>query len=161
MAEWNVETALNHHAGCSIYDDGACTCGFQAHRTEPERSPLAPGEGTWSVFAEKMMAERDAARAELEVAKAFHDVAVKERDRNLFTARTIGADLAEIGRLCGIKDDEYPLKAVRRVVDERNELARALRGLLLSRDAAWTGGHDWEEAVKQAVSALGIEPEGE
>jgi hypothetical protein len=31
--------------------------------TSRERSPLAPGEGTWSVFAEKVVAERDAARA--------------------------------------------------------------------------------------------------
>lgn len=27
-----------------------------------ERSPLAPGEGTWSVFAEKVVRERDEAR---------------------------------------------------------------------------------------------------
>jgi len=46
-----------------------------------------PGEGTWSVFAQKVVEERDALRekvasleAELACAKAFHDVAVKERD---------------------------------------------------------------------------------
>jgi len=32
----------------------------------PERSPLAVGEGTWSVFAEKVVRERDDARAEVE-----------------------------------------------------------------------------------------------
>ena len=64
MTEWNVETALNHHAACSVYDDGACTCGLRARREQIERSPLAPGEGTWSVFAEKVVAERDAAREE-------------------------------------------------------------------------------------------------
>jgi flagellar biosynthesis/type III secretory pathway protein FliH len=31
----------------------------------PERSPLAVGQGTWSVFAEKVVAERDEARAEV------------------------------------------------------------------------------------------------
>jgi hypothetical protein len=46
-----------------------------------------PSEGTWSVFATKVVEERDALRekvasleAELACAKAFHDVAVKERD---------------------------------------------------------------------------------
>lgn len=64
MTEWNVETALNHHPGCSVYDDGACTCGLRARREQIERSPLAPGEGTWSVFAQRVVAERDAAREE-------------------------------------------------------------------------------------------------
>jgi hypothetical protein len=36
-----------------------------AEPTGPERSPLYPGEGTWSVFAEKVVAERDEARAAL------------------------------------------------------------------------------------------------
>lgn len=46
-----------------------------------------PGEGTWSVFAQKVVEERDqlrgeveALKAQLECARAFHDVAVKERD---------------------------------------------------------------------------------
>ena len=37
-----------------------------AEPTGPERSPLYPGEGTWSVFAEKVVKERDEARAEVE-----------------------------------------------------------------------------------------------
>jgi hypothetical protein len=36
-----------------------------AEPTGPERSPLCPGEGTWSVFAEKVVKERDEARAAL------------------------------------------------------------------------------------------------
>lgn len=46
-----------------------------------------PGEGTWSVFAQKVVEERDQLRNEVEslkaqlgCAQAFHDVAVKERD---------------------------------------------------------------------------------
>lgn len=46
-----------------------------------------PGEGTWSVFAQKVVEERDqlrgeveALKAQLECAQAFHGVAVKERD---------------------------------------------------------------------------------
>jgi molecular chaperone GrpE (heat shock protein) len=39
-----------------------------------------------------------------------------------------------------------------------DSLTRALRGLLLSRDASWVGGHDWMEAVDDACKALGIEP---
>lgn len=65
MTEWNIETALNHHAGCSVYDDGACTCGFRARHEQVERSPLAPGQRAWGVFAEKMLKERDAAREEV------------------------------------------------------------------------------------------------
>jgi hypothetical protein len=44
-----------------------------AEPTGPERSPLYPGEGTWSVFAEKVMAERDEARAEVERLNALLD----------------------------------------------------------------------------------------
>jgi hypothetical protein len=36
-----------------------------AEPTGPERSPLYPGEGTWSVFAEKVERDRDEARAAL------------------------------------------------------------------------------------------------
>jgi len=45
--------------------------------------------------------------------------------------------------------------AKRRAEVER--MRDALRKLLLSRDAAWTGGHDWQEAVDDAVKALGME----
>ena len=40
---------------------------------------------------------------------------------------------------------------------EVERLRDALRKLLLSRDAAWTGGHDWQEAVDGAITALGVE----
>jgi hypothetical protein len=40
---------------------------------------------------------------------------------------------------------------------QRDEAREALRKLLLSRDAAWTGGHDWQEAIDEALAALGIE----
>lgn len=42
MTEWNIETALNHHAGCSVYDDGACTCGFRARREQIGRRRAVP-----------------------------------------------------------------------------------------------------------------------
>lgn len=73
MTDWDLKTALNHHAACSIYDDGRCTCGLSAWRKtadQVERSPLAPGEGTWSVFAEKVVVERDEALAKLNDARA-------------------------------------------------------------------------------------------
>ncbi len=47
--------------------------------------------------------------------------------------------------------------AMREWSRETQTLRAALRGLLLSRDASWTGGHDWAEAVGDAVRALGIE----
>jgi hypothetical protein len=68
--EWDIETARNHHAGCAVYDDGGCTCGFRARREKLERSPLAVGEGTWSVFAQKVVKERDEAVAERDEACA-------------------------------------------------------------------------------------------
>jgi hypothetical protein len=36
-------------------------------------------------------------------------------------------------------------------------LRGAIRKLLLSRDASWAGGHDWQEAVDGAIRALGVE----
>lgn len=78
--DWNIETALNHHAACSVYDDGACTCGLRARREQIERSPLAPGEGTWSVFAQKVVAERDAAREEAARLRAEIDSLVEAAD---------------------------------------------------------------------------------
>lgn len=104
MTEWNVETALNHHPACSIYDDGACTCGLQAWSEKIERSPLAPGEGTWSVFAEKVVAERDAAREEVERLRKEHNertaflrAEVDRLHRALAFARDTVHDVAHLG----------------------------------------------------------------
>lgn len=38
-----------------------------------------------------------------------------------------------------------------------DSLTHAIRCLLLSRDAAWTGSHDWQEAVDRAIRVLGID----
>jgi hypothetical protein len=46
-------------------------------------------------------------------------------------------------------------KALADAVQERDAAREALRKLLLSRDAAWSGGHDWEEAVDEAICVLG------
>lgn len=46
----------------------------------------------------------------------------------------------------------------RAFIAEVDDLRDALRKLLLSRDASWTGGHDWEDAVGNAFAALGIGP---
>ena len=51
-------------------------------------------------------------------------------------------------------NDDAELASARAEVER---LRHALRTLLLSRDAAWTGGHDWQEAVDGAITALGIE----
>jgi hypothetical protein len=49
-------------------------------------------------------------------------------------------------------DDELELARLR---SELGSLRTALRALLLSRDASWTGGHDWQVAVDQAADVLG------
>lgn len=45
-------------------------------------------------------------------------------------------------------------KELAEAVQARDAAREALRKLLLSRDAAWSGGHDWEEAVDEAVAVL-------
>lgn len=58
-----------------------------------------PGEGTWSVFAAKVVEERDQLRdhveslkAQLECAQAFHNVALRERDLAITQLRHVDAD---------------------------------------------------------------------
>jgi hypothetical protein len=70
-----------HHPGCSVHDDGHCTCGYRAERETLERSPLAPGEGTWSVFAQKVVRERDDAREKIVSLEAELDEANAEIER--------------------------------------------------------------------------------
>jgi hypothetical protein len=47
-------------------------------------------------------------------------------------------------------------EVIRDLLRERDSLRSALRKLMLSRDASWTGGRDWDEALNSAVEALGI-----
>jgi len=70
-----------HHPGCSVHDDGHCTCGYRAERETLERSPLAPGEGTWSVFAQKVVRERDDAREEVQRLRQLVDGYVADSNR--------------------------------------------------------------------------------
>ena len=83
-----------------------------------------------------LLAERDEALNELATARAVAGRAAQ-------AAQATGADLVHIGALCGMTDDEYPLKAVQRVVKERDEA----RGLL--RDAMALVGQ-YENAVESA-----------
>jgi cob(I)alamin adenosyltransferase len=55
-----------------------------AEPTGPERSPRCPGEGTWSVFAEKVVAERDEARAALADAYRRGAEAMRDQAASLF-----------------------------------------------------------------------------
>lgn len=72
-----------------------------------------------------VIVEHEGLKRELEVAQAFHNVAVAERNA---------------------------------LSHENHRLRGALRKLLLSRDAAWKGGHDWEEALDEALQAYGERP---
>lgn len=43
--------------------------------------------------------------------------------------------------------------------DDRMRLRTAVRKLLLSRDVTWTGGHDWQEAVDDAIAEMDYDGE--
>jgi len=176
-----------------------------------------PGEGTWSVFAAKVVEERDELRHKL-AGEAAHIKslegllvdAVRERDearaalartdrarrdsenaweeeydamkreRDEARAHTSTAAFMRIEKqrdearaeLEGAKqmargwEDVYRTEhSLRRETGgkldetrvEVERLRTALRHLLLSRDSSWTGGHDWTDAVDDAIRALGIE----
>lgn len=57
-----VDGRQRHDDDCTVHDDGECLC---LSPNAPERSPFAPGEGTWSAFASKVLEQRDTARAEV------------------------------------------------------------------------------------------------
>jgi len=131
-------------------------------------------------------AERDAALAEVERLRARVAVERGEADRAKRDAAEYanrldderlkhGEALAEVERITRERDaligagcspeqnalaliDHYHEQAMA-AEREAARLRAALRGLLLSRDASWVGGHDWPEAIADALSALGIAPE--
>ena len=156
-----------------------------------------PGEGTWSVFAMKVVEERDEALARCGTLRELADQAAaeqglaqrrmmeaqKERDEaraeverlhariehiaashveslrlSVEAARREGAEamreLAEANAdVLQHKEERLRLRsALLKAEKGRDECLRALRGLLLSRDSAWKCGHDWQEAVDEAVS---------
>ena len=75
-----------------------------------------PGEGTWSVFALKVVEERDSLRQELELAKAFHDVACKERD--FYKTRLAHAEADAEQAIHSVQQESA--KALSDALDERN-----------------------------------------
>lgn len=82
-------------------------------------------------YALRCQRERDTAQREIATLRTRAEQAEAERERVAFAALTSGADLLHIGALCEMTDDEYPLKAVERVVAEvarlRGEYERGLR----------------------------------
>lgn len=99
-----------------------------------------PGEGTWSVFALKIVEECDELRYKLAGRDAHikslegllvdavreRDEVAKERDRARLACNAYWHDLERIASLCERTADEYPLKAVERTVRERDELKAKL-----------------------------------
>lgn len=142
--------------------DSDLVCALARVKDEAERVTAALDERNVA------RSERDEARAECDHFKAM----LRERADSLLDARAeverlklacnaYWHDLARIGSLCEMTADEYPLKAVERtvrqfaeVIKERDEARIALRHLLLSRDASWMGGHDWNEAVDAALAVF-------
>ncbi len=75
-----------------------------AEPTGPERSPLCPGEGTWSVFAEKVVKERDEARAAL--ANAYRRGAEAMREATATAVRTVWSASPDFIRALPIPEDK-------------------------------------------------------
>ena len=118
--EWDIETARSHHAGCAVYDDGGCTCGFRARRETLERSPLAVGDGSWSVFAEKVMRERDEARAEVERLRAKAMMVIGDRYREgWMKGRQHGAEAMREAAASCVGSDVALLQTYRSVLEGR------------------------------------------
>lgn len=118
---------------------------------------------------DKALAERDEACEELETLRALIEgetwagaVVKRERDE----ARAERDDyLAEIERLharvehidkshahAARFEAQHHAAELEDVLQQRNEALRALRQVLLSRDSAWKGGHDWQDALDEAAS---------
>jgi len=109
-----------------------------------------PGEGTWSVFAQKVVEERDALRekvasleAELACAKAFHDVAVKERDAAL--------------RLAYIGEHRFPDLSWKARCEEVVQDLRAAQAERAARVAVRHGNLTTAEAIRAMKCACQIE----
>jgi len=103
-----------------------------------------------------------------------------ERDALRLACNVFAADLTEAGRLCGIADDEYPLRAVERVAAERDALREKLgeKGRVFSENLLMQGeeitrlraevgrlktltvslandvGYEYKERAEQAEEAL-------
>ena len=99
-------------------------------------------------------------RCAAELARASYDDCVSDADADMM--RAIAVEAREAGDyLCAEVDRLRSDVEFRVVRSERDDLAaravalhRALRKLLLSRDVSWTGGHDWEVAVADAIEVL-------
>lgn len=125
-------------------DPGECL-GYAAEELAELRKKVAAASALEAVIATsasveaQLRQERDEARAK------YQWMVDRACDERLDGYRELGARAAAA---------ENERDALLYRVDS---LTAALRGLLLSRDASWTGGHDWKEAVDDAIKALGIE----
>jgi len=113
--------------------------GDGGHHTEAVGIPqsVADAHAVWAALVaerDKAVAEASRLNAQLEIITAENHSRARREARSL--------------------EDWANLRA------EAERMRNALRKLLLSRDASWTGGHDWQEAVDDAIKALGMEVGG-
>ncbi len=107
-----------------------------------------------------MRRERDEARAERD-ALTKQVEALSKITRSIDTPALVEVMLKseEFAKLYGdsIKELEAERDSLQERLGDAERVIEATRGLLLSRDASWSGrgaGHDWDEAVESAESAL-------
>jgi hypothetical protein len=97
---------------------------------------VGPTEGEAKRIVETLRRERDEARSELKKTEDdfqsvfdSRDEVIRERERARQACNTYWHDLTRIALLCAQTDDEYPLKAVERLVKERDELLQRVETL--------------------------------
>lgn len=117
-----------------------------------ERGPGFVGQGSWSVFAEKVVAERDLLSEKL----GERNKEIKEKDKEIERLRDeLGPLRRETYLLCNVRDNLF---------EERRELTECLRWYVENDDT--NEGGKWEEdngfwlrGKRRAMRALGMEEE--
>ena len=100
-------------------------------------------EAIWVVLGALEQAEVARLRAQWDAG-----VLAGMRDALRLACNVSAADLTEAGRICGIADDEYPLRAVERVLAERDTLREKLGAALRIAGQAFAPDHTALEMAK-------------
>lgn len=105
--------------------------------------------------AQERRAEYAAVREENDRLTTERDEARAERDDYLAEIERLHARVEHIDKShahAARFEAQHHAAELEDALQQRNEALRALRQVLLSRDSAWKGGHDWQDALDEAAS---------